>query len=370
MDDKKWIQRLAFAYAKGLGPAHARELLARLGSVEAVFAESESALAHLVGKALAHEILLPEHMAFAEKELRFMRANGVQTVFLGDKDYPFRLRECQDAPVLFFYKGTCSLNAAKMLAVVGTRSITDMGKSFTSQVVEDLAKRHPDLVVVSGLAYGVDAAAHRAALKSNVCTIGVMATGMDKVYPALHAKLASQMKVSGGLITEHFRGDSLTPGCFVSRNRIIAGLCDAVLVVESAADGGALTTADIANSYSREVLAVPGRPGDKYSEGCNNLIKENKAAMVCSASDIEYQLGWDSGKQRSHVHTSAESVAEGLSEQEILVVSVLRKAGKLDVADLSHLLNTPLSQLSALLFDMEMRGLIHKQPGNMYSVGK
>ena len=373
MDDKNLVLRLAFAHAKGLGPMRARDLLARLGTVEAVFAEKAASLACLgLEKAVADNLLSSGNIEFAKKELHFLQANGVQVTFLGDKDYPFRLRECADAPVLFMYNGTCSLNAPKMLAVVGTRHATDQGTRFTRQLVADLAGRHPDLVVVSGLAFGIDITAHKAALDAGISTIGVMATGLDRFYPAQHKKVASLMKDQGGLLTEHFRGDALVPGCFVSRNRIIAGLCDGVVVVESAADGGALTTADIANSYSREVFAVPGRPGDVYSEGCNDLIKQNKAALVASAADVEFQLGWDNIKvQTSESSTFPELNLPDLSEQERLVVSEMRRRGsEIESADLAAFLRVSAAQLSSIMFAMEMRGLVHRLPGNRYAIGK
>ncbi len=367
------ILRLALAHAKGLGPVRARELLARLGSVEAVFAETVGSLANLgLEKTVASHLLSSENMDFSEKEWHFLQTNGVQVLFIGDKDYPFRLRECADAPVLFMYKGNCSLSAPKMLAVVGTRHATEQGKAFTRQLVSDLSKRHPDLVVVSGLAYGIDVTAHKAALESGLSTIGVMATGLDRLYPAQHKKVASLMKTQGGLLTEHFRGDALVPGCFVSRNRIIAGLCDAVLVVESAADGGALTTADIANSYSREVFAVPGRPADTFSAGCNDLIKTNKAALVASADDLDFQLGWDNDKVRTdESSTFPELNLPDLSEQELRVVSEIRhRGGDMESSELSVLLGVSSSQLASIMFAMEMRGLVHRVPGNRYAVGK
>lgn len=373
MDDKNLVLRLALAHAKGLGPMRARELLARLGSVEAVFAETEGALAKLgLDKAIASDLLSSANIEFAKKELHFLQANGVQVVFLGDKDYPFRLRECADAPVLFMYKGNCSLSAPKMLAVVGSRHATDQGKRFTTQLVCDLAKRHPDLVIVGGLAYGIDVTAHKAALEAGIPTLGVMATGLDRLYPVQHKKVASQMKDHGGLLTEHFRGDALVPGCFVSRNRIIAGLCDGVVVVESAADGGALTTADIANSYSREVFAVPGRPGDVYSEGCNDLIKQNKAALITSADDVDFQLGWDNIKvQTSESSTFPELNLPDLSEQELQIVSEMRRrGGEIESSELALFLKVSVAQLSSVLFTMEMRGLVHRLPGNRYAIGK
>ncbi|MCQ2192723.1 MAG: DNA-processing protein DprA [Paludibacteraceae bacterium] len=371
MDDKKLIMQMAFARAKGLGPIRSRELLAHFGSVEAIFSQTEASLSHLVGKAVAAEIFSQKNAEFVAKELKFLQANGVQISFLGDKDYPFRLRECADAPILYFYKGNCSLNSPKMLAVVGTRHITDNGRQFTRHIIAELAQRHPDLVIVSGLAYGVDVEAHKAALDCGLATIGVMATGFDRLYPTAHRNVASQMKEQGGLLSEHFRGDPLVPGCFVSRNRIIAGMCDAVLVVESAVDGGALTTADIANSYNREVLAVPGRPSDVYSEGCNQLIKQNKAALATSADDVDYLLGWTSAKAPvSQSSTFPELNQPDLSEPEMTVIAEIRKQGPIDQSAIANLLSLSIPQVSSLLFNMEMRGLVHRIPGNLFAIGK
>lgn len=258
-----------------------------------------------------------------------------------------------------------------MLAVVGTRHATPQGKLFTKNLIAELAERHPDLVIVSGLAFGIDVTAHQAALDAGLRTIGVMATGFDQVYPAKHTKIASAMKEQGGLLTEHFRGDKLVPGCFVGRNRIMAGLCDAVLIAESPAKGGSLTTADMADSYNRQVFAVPGRPTDLKSAGCNDLIRRNVAAMVCSAEDVEFELGWNDGKtQVDQSSTFPELNLPDLTEEERRAMCAIRKCGKMDLTDLTLELDMTATQLATLIFGMEMRGLVHKLPGNMVMVGK
>jgi DNA processing protein len=375
MDDYKWICRLALVLVKGVGPATSRSLISHLGSEEAIFADGGKALLSVpnLSPKLRNELTNPSYLERARHELDFARRNGVQLLFYTDKEYPYRLAECKDAPLLIFYKGNCPLNASKLLGVVGTRRMTDAGRINCEQILSDLATRHSDLVIVSGLAYGVDVCAHRAALAHGLRTVGVMGTGMSHIYPAEHRQVATQMKEQGGLLTEYYSDMQIDRNNFVARNRIIAGLSDAVLVVESAEKGGALLTAEFANSYSRDVFALPGRVTDVYSVGCNNLIRDNKAALVTSAEDIERQMNWDVAPAESsspELSLLPEMTMPDLSEEERNVMQLIRKKEKIQINDIALELNLPIAKLSGLLFKMEFSNLIHQLPGGLYAVGR
>ncbi len=295
--------KIALGLIPRIGDISARKLVAHFGSVEAVFHESYRTLTRIpgIGPGLAKYISDRSYLDVAEKEAEYVTKHNIKTYFYLDSDYPFRLRQCEDSPVVFFFKGKCDLDASKILSVVGTRSATPRGKELCEKILGELAGGHPELVVVSGLAYGIDIAAHKAALAFNLTTVGVLANGLKTIYPSIHRSVAESMLKNGGLLTD-FLSDALPErNNFIKRNRIIAGMSDATLVVESGIKGGALITADIAASYNRDVLAVPGRPEDQWSAGCNSLIKSNKAALAESAADIEYFLGWKSEKSKPPV---------------------------------------------------------------------
>ena len=247
-----------------------------------------------VGSVIANSILSQKSFGAAELELRFIEKNRVMPLFFTDEAYPFRLKQCADAPMMLFMKGdeACCLNAKKIISVVGTRSASDYGKAMTETIVKGLSQLD-DSLVLSGLAYGIDVAAHKSSLKYDIPTLGVLAHGIDRLYPSMHTQLSMQMQETGALLTECRGGTKPERENFPKRNRIIADLSDATLVVEARQKGGALITADIANSYNRDVFAVPGCVGDQNSEACNQLIKGNKAALVQSANDICYLMGWD-----------------------------------------------------------------------------
>ncbi|MCQ2234588.1 MAG: DNA-processing protein DprA [Paludibacteraceae bacterium] len=368
-DDKQIKMRLALANCKGIGFVHASELVSRFGSVEGVFAAGVSGLrAAGLSAAIAESLFSENNWAFAEKEFSFVRRNGIRVYFCTDDDYPFRLKECVDAPVILYYKGSCPIDCAKTLGIVGTRKATEEGIRFVNQFLEELAKTNPDVLIVSGLAYGIDICAHRAALKNGLNTIAVMATGMSVVYPSSHRGDASKIKDQGGVLTEYYSDFKLNKNGFAARNRIVAGLCDAVLVVESPIKGGSLITASIANSYNRDVFAVPGRPVDESFAGCNRLIMQNKAAMVCSANDLSAAMGWNVSKEET-LDVGPKEVEELTSEEKI-VISIIRQYGKVHIDDMAQEAKLPVQTLKSLLFMMEMKGLVHPLPGNMYAIGK
>jgi DNA processing protein len=292
-EDEKLKFEIALTLIPGVGSVIAKNLVSYCGSPEAVFKSKESLLLKIpeVGKVVASQIINHSVFESAEKEVSAVRKKKIETVFYTEKNYPARLKNCIDAPVMLFYKGDIDFNPKKTIAIVGTRNATDYGKNFCETFISDLQKHN--VQIVSGLAYGIDICAHKAALKNNLSTVAVLAHGLDRIYPSVHKSTTEKMLDNGGIVSEFITGTNPDRENFPKRNRIVAGMCDAVIVVEASLKGGALITADIASSYNRDVFALPGRIQDEYSQGCNSYIKINKAAMIESATDLEYQLGWD-----------------------------------------------------------------------------
>ncbi|HKK68771.1 MAG TPA: DNA-processing protein DprA, partial [Bacteroidales bacterium] len=276
-----------------------------------------------------------------------------------------RLSYCEDAPLMVYNHGQSFYDAPRTIGIVGTRAPTDEGIDLCEKLVADLGSRHPDTVIISGLAYGVDICAHRAALRNNLPTIGIMAHGLDRIYPSLHRDTAKEMLSKGALMTEFLSGTNPDKHNFVQRNRIIAGLSDALVVVQSARKGGALITAELARDYNRDVLAFPGRPGDTYSAGCNKLIKNNIAALIESVEDLEYALGWDSkNKAPTTVQGNLFATIENKDQQTIMESLIEEKEMNLNLLSLKC--GIPVSKLSATLLELEFKGLVKSKPGGIY----
>ncbi|MBA4321691.1 MAG: DNA-protecting protein DprA [Odoribacter sp.] len=359
--------KIALSLIPGIGDINARKLVSHIGSVEGIFSESYRTLIKIpgIGINLARAVCERSYMESAETEAEYVTKNNIRTFFYLDSDYPFRLRQCDDSPVTFYFTGSCDLNATKILSVVGTRNATPRGKELCEKIVSGLAGGNPDLIIVSGLAYGIDIASHKAALANNLQTIGVLAHGFKTTYPSLHRATANEILKKGGLITD-FLSDALPErNNFLKRNRIIAGLADATLVVESGIKGGALITADIAGSYNRDVFAVPGRPGDQWSAGCNSLIRNNKAALIETSDDIEYFLGWESDRAKIPVQRT---LFNELSDTEKIIFENLSSNGEMNIDNLCRSVDMPVYKLSALLLQMEFNGIIKCYPGNLYSI--
>jgi DNA processing protein len=366
-EDISLKHKIALGLIPRIGDINARKLVAHFGSVEAVFREPYQNLVKIpgIGSGLAKYICDRSYLSIAEKEAEYVTKHNIRTFFYLDNDYPFRLRQCDDSPVVFFFKGSCDIDASKIISIVGTRSATPRGKELCDKIIGGLAATHPDLVIVSGLAYGIDIASHKAALSNNLPTIGVLANGIKTIYPSIHKSTAGVMVKNGGLLTD-FLSDALPErNNFIKRNRIIAGLSDATLVVESGIKGGALITADIAGSYNRDVFAVPGRPGDQWSAGCNSLIKSNKAAMVECSDDIEYFLDWKPERSKPPVQRTLFSE---MSDQEKTIFDMLSKENEQNIDSICRSLDLPVYKLSAMLLQMEFKGLIKCYPGNVYRI--
>ena len=368
MDLEKLKFRIGITLINGVGNNLAKNLIAYLGSEEAVFKETPKALSKIpgIGSSLAKEIINhKEALVRAEKEIEFILKNKIQYLYYADKNYPFRLKECPDAPLILFTKTARNLNDGKFVSVVGTRNATTYGKEICNHFIQTLAAV-PNLAVVSGLAYGIDICAHKAALDNHLPTLGVIAHGLDKIYPPTHRSVAVRMLDKGGLVTEYLSNTNPDRPNFVQRNRIIAGLSDAVIVVESGIKGGALITAGLANDYNRDVFTFPGRVHDEWSKGCNKLIQQNRAALIHSADDFIRLMGWEDtlSPQKQIVQTE---LFINLSDEEMQIFTVIRKhPDGIHVNELSILSAMPYSKLTALLLQMEFKGLVKCLPGNVY----
>lgn len=357
------LLRLALLLVPGVGDVLLRILVRACGSPEAVFLEKKRRLALIpgVGERIAAAVAGFSDWDRAEEEMRFVHENHIRALFFTDDAYPGRLRHCPDAPAMLFVRGTADLNAGRMLGVVGTRQSSEYGNLMTEALVNSL--REYQCTVVSGLAFGIDIRAHRAALAAGLPTVAAVAHGLDRVYPAQHRATARSMVGEGGaLISDQLSGTRLSPELFPRRNRIIAGLCDALVVVESRASGGAIITADIANSYNREVFAFPGRVGDAASEGCLALIRTHRAALLCSGAELAEAMGW---VQRDAQQPTQLGLFQDFNPEERQIWDVLGA----DTLHADALLGaTALSsgRLSLLLLDMEMKGWIKVLPGKRY----
>ena len=353
---------IALTFIKGVGPISARNLIAFFGDLEKVFTAKKADLQRFgkIGELLLNESIKNQAIKRAEEEILFAQKHNIVIHTFLDKTYPYRLKECEDAPIVLYSLGNADLNSGHFLAMVGTRNITSYGKEICSKFISELSVNQQDTAIVSGLAYGVDGCAHKAALAENMTTIAVVAHGLDTIYPAQHKGLAQKIIENGGaIVTEYAAKTKPEAGNFVQRNRIIAGLCDATVVVESAAKGGALLTASAANSYNRDVFAFPGRIDDDFSAGCNNLIKTNQAAMVTCAADIEDFMGWKKGVAKE------QTLFNDLTDEERRIVEILH-LNPLNSNDLSRELKIPVQKMISTLIMMEFKGLVKALPGNLY----
>lgn len=362
MDQDELRYALALQKVHKIGPVHAKNLIAYCGKPSEVFRQRKPHLIKIpgIGEKLVQNILSFKDFDVVDKELAFTGRHDIQALYYLDENYPHRLKDINDAPILIFYKGNANLNHKRVLGIVGTRKATDYGRQMCERLVEELAPYDP--LIVSGLAFGIDTIAHRAALQYGLATVGAMGSGMDRIYPHENRGLAAKMISHGGLLTEYFSGTKPEKEHFPARNRIVAGLVDGLVLIETARTGGALITGEIANSYNRDVLAYPGRVGDEYSGGCNHFIKVNKAVLVESAADVIYNLDWD----RQEVHAAPRKTYAGLTEEEKKIVGLLQEKGKMDVDGLHMATGYDLSRISVILLDMEFKGLIQALPGRYY----
>ncbi len=365
MEINEKVARLALALVPGIGGQLVRNLISVTGSASQVFRERAVDLQKVpgIGKHLSASIRKKGYIERAEEELIFMEKEGIRHRFLLDQDYPVRLAQCQDAPIVIFYKGNPEYPGHKWLAVIGTREPTDRGLRTTRNIIRMLADRKHPVVIISGLAYGIDIQAHKCALESGMPTLAVLGHGFHTLYPALHRETAGQILRNGALISDFFSYNTMEPKNFIRRNRIIAGLSDAVLVVESGKKGGAVTTAEMANSYNRDVLAIPGRIDDERSKGCNWLIRSHQAALVESCEDVEYYLGLDS--TANPIHETSPLLFELLTlEERQLYEQMPEEPVSIDLLARQQI--CPVQKVSTLLLSMEFKGFVRALPGKLF----
>ncbi len=360
------VYRIALGLVPGIGGITARKILAFTGSAEAVFSMPRKTLLEIpgVGDLLAERIKCKGIIDQASREIEFIQRKGIKCLFYGDDGYPRRLLECYDAPLLLFMLGQVNLDGSRMISIVGTRRPGTYGLDMCRSLVRDLASMDQDLVIVSGLAYGIDHCAHKAALDMGLDTIAVLGHGLKYMYPARHRQVAGKITEQGALITDFASDQKPERNHFIRRNRIIAGLSDATIIVQSGYKGGALITADLANSYDRDVFTFPGRVGDPASAGCNHLIKTHGAALIEGAGDVAYLLGWDPdppGKKETRDHLFRE-----LSEKEGQIIEILRAEGQASMDSIALKCKIPLGRISGILLDLELGGLIKCLPGDVY----
>ncbi|WP_455585034.1 DNA-processing protein DprA [Bacteroides sp.] len=364
------IYSIALTQIPGIGHIWAKKLVDGMGSAVDVFRLRRELPERLAGVnvRVVEALDCPQALSRAEQEYEFAEKNHIRCLTLADESYPSRLRECDDAPIALFFKGNADLNSLRVINMVGTRNATDYGKQLCASFLRDLKNLCPDVLVVSGLAYGIDIHAHRAALANGLPTVGVLAHGLDRIYPSVHRKTAVDMLQKGGLLTEFPVGTVPDKHNFVSRNRIVAGMADATIVVESASKGGSLITADIAESYHRDCFAFPGRTMDISSIGCNQLIRDNKAALLLSAEDFVKAMCWDSSSMPAKAESIQRSFFPELSEEEQQIVAILDRQGNQQINTLVVETDIPVHKMNAILFELEMKGVLRVLAGGMYQL--
>jgi DNA processing protein len=360
------LYQLALTLIPNIGDVQAKLLIQHFGNASDVFKARQSSLEKIegIGSFKAKHIKDFKDFLIAEKEILFIEKYKIRTLFLTDKDYPQRLLNCYDAPPLLFYKGAADLNASKVLAIVGTRSNTDYGKSLTEKLVKELSQHN--ITIISGLAYGIDAIAHKASLKNNLRTVGVVGHGLDKIYPSDHAFLAKDMlKEEGGILSEFFSGTKPDKHNFPLRNRIVAGISDATVVVETNIKGGSMITAKLADAYNRDVFAVPGRTIDAKSEGCNFLIKHNKAILLTDAAGLLEVMGWTDNKVKPK--KQRELFIE-MTEDEKVIVQLLQQKEATHIDELNLHSSLSSSAVASALLSLELQNVVASMPGKLYKL--
>lgn len=363
---KELLYQIALTLVSNIGDVRAKALVNHFGNAPAVFSAPKKAFEAIegIGSKAIESIVNFRDFRRAEEEISFIKKYKITPLFLTDKSYPQRLLNCYDSPPLLYYKGNADLNFPKIVAIVGTRNNNEHGKIICEKLVEELAGEN--VLIVSGLAFGIDTIAHKSSVKNNVQTIGVLAHGLDRVYPAQNASLAKQMISNGGLLTEFKSNTIPDKQNFPGRNRIVAGISDCVIVIESGIKGGSLITAELANGYNKDVFAFPGRADDLKSAGCNYLIKSNKAMLITSADDVVENMGWKQTKKPS-VKKQRELFIE-FSAEEKVVVDILQSQEQVHIDDLYFKSKLSSSAVAQALLMLEMQGIISSLPGKIYKL--
>lgn len=363
-NDHHLLLKIGITLIPGIGPVIGKKLIQYFGSLEELFRQRPKSLKRISGMrnetvdALTNKTYLEK----AEKELGFIEKHKIKPLFYLDENFPGRLQNCIDSPMMLYYRGNADLDASRIIAVVGTRNATEYGRQATKEIIEGLAQYKT--LVISGLAYGIDSLAHKHSLDAGLKTVAVLAHGLDRIYPAQNKNMAGKMLHQGGLLTEFMSATKPDRENFPRRNRIVAGLSDAVLVIESAKKGGALITADIANSYNRDVFAVPGNIGNEFSEGCNFLIKSNRAALADSAAEIARMMGWEETK----LPPRQKKLFIKLSEDEQKLLDLLRVTNEMGIDKLCLSSAIPTTRVASALLNLEFQGIVKCMPGKVYKL--
>lgn len=364
MTEIELISTLRLQQIPNIGDVTAKKLITHCGSANAIFKDKVQHLLKIdgIGQFTLKNLHDKNYLEAAESELEYIKKNDIAVVYFMDDDYPSYLKHCIDSPILLFKRGNIALENRKVIGIVGTRNITSYGTAFCEKLIEDLAPLNP--IIVSGFAYGVDICIQKAAIKHGLQTIGCLAHGLNQIYPKVHAKYLADVEKNGGFYTEFWSTSNPERENFLKRNRIIAGMSEATIVVESAEKGGSLVTADIAHSYNRDVFAVPGRAEDKYSIGCNNLIKQQKAQMLTSAADLIYLLGWELDNKKAKA--VQKQLFIDLDNEEQKIYSYLQTNGKQLLDTIALDCQFPIFKVSSTLLNMEMKGVIRPLPGKLF----
>ncbi|MBJ6368203.1 DNA-processing protein DprA [Snuella sedimenti] len=366
MSENDLLYTLALQHVPKIGDITAKKLITNCGSAEAVFKEKKQNLLKIdgIGSIMLNDLNEKDHLVAAEAEIHFMESNNITCSYFKDANYPGKLKHCIDGPILLFQSGQININHQPIISIVGTRKITTHGIAFCEALVEALTPYNP--IIVSGLAYGTDITAHKAALKHNLQTIGCLAHGLNQIYPKVHKKYVAAIENNGGFFTDFWSSATFDRNNFLKRNRVIAGLSEATIVIESAEKGGSLVTADIANSYNRDVFAVPGRTTDTQSLGCNNLIKYQKAHMLSNPLDVPYILNWQLEEPNKQVVQKQLFVE--LEADEKVIYNYLKEHNKqlLDVIAVNC--NMPIYKVASMLLNMELKGVVRPLPGKLFEL--
>jgi DNA processing protein len=364
MKTEKLIYQIGISLIPMVGPKIARSLISYCGGVKEVFEAGKKELLRIpgIGEKTAQSILRQDVLLRAEREIEFMEQHDIEARFYLDSSFPTRLKNLPDSPLLLFYKGNTDLNAQRVVAIVGTRKPSALGRRRCEELVEAL--KPYGVVIISGLAFGIDITAHRKCLEMGIPTLGALGHGLGSIYPLQHKQTAMQMVNNGGLLSEYISNTPPEREHFPMRNRVIAGMCDALIVIETARRGGSMISAYLANDYNRDVFAIPGRPTDSQSQGCNHLIKSHKASLIECAEDLAYAMNWESPGQAARVIQPRLFVE--LSEQEQSIADFLKPREEVGIDELTYALNMNSSQMAALLLNLEFKGVVRSLPGKRY----
>lgn len=362
------LYQVALTLVPNIGDVHAKALVNYYGDAATVFKAKRKDLENMdgIGAIRANSIKAFTDFDSTEAEVRFIEQYKITPLFITDKNYPQRLLNCYDSPLLLFYRGNADLNHSKIVSIVGTRNHSEYGRATCEKLVDELS--HSNVLVVSGLAFGIDTIAHKAALKNNLSTVGVLAHGLDRIYPPPNKTLAKQLVEQGGLLTEFMSNTNPDKQNFPKRNRIVAGMCDALVVIESGKKGGSLITAELANSYNKDVFAIPGRTTDAKSEGCNYLVKSNKALLISSAADLLDIMNWSDHKKATP-KKQRELFIE-FTPDEKMVIDILQQQEQVQIDQLYFKSGLSSSAVAAALLMLEMQGIITSLPGKVYVMTK